>query len=161
MRRPYLVLLALCHLGCGDRDTTIDVTHDPCVALDVTSTAATPTQAAGIADAVGLWRAAGAPAIGGGGAGLPVVGGATIEVRFEDAAPAFHGLYDDETGIIFVNERITDPDVIRIVIAHELGHAFGLPHVDGRISLMNRGNLVTPPTAGDQHALETLWGRCE
>ena len=51
----------------------------------------------------------------------------------------------------------------RRVIAHELGHAFGLFHVPAseRISLMNPGNLTTPPTTADQAALAALWGSCD
>ncbi|MBA3393080.1 MAG: matrixin family metalloprotease [Deltaproteobacteria bacterium] len=141
--------------GCEARDTTIDRISDPCAALAVNATGATSTQRGGIADALVLWRGRGATALGTGGPA-----DATIEIRFEEAAPSFHGHYDDETGVIYINARITDPATLAIVVAHELGHAFGLPHVDDRISLMNRGNLVTPPTEADEHALAALWGRC-
>jgi len=48
-------------------------------------------------------------------------------------------------------------------VAHELGHAFGLVHVpqSERTSLMNPGNISTPPTVEDQAALAALWGTCE
>ena len=86
----------------------------------------------------------------------------TLRVRFEAASPPFHGLYDDETGIVYVNSAIEDLAPLSIVIAHELGHAFGLPHVEiaERDSLMNPGNLVIPPNDADRAAIEALWGRC-
>lgn len=143
--------------GCtgGGGDTTIDLTHDACAPLAlVTAAAATELQLAGIADAQALWRDRGAPALG-------LRAGATLEVRFERAAGNFYGLYDDESGLIFINQQITDPSVLSIVIAHELGHAFGLPHVTDRISLMNPGNRDTPPTDEDQRALAALWGECQ
>jgi predicted Zn-dependent protease len=48
------------------------------------------------------------------------------------------------------------------VIAHELGHAFGLVHVspDTRPSVMNPGNTTVAPNDGDRAALEALWGTC-
>lgn len=105
-------------------------------------------------DAQALWRDRGAPSVG-------LRADTTVNVVFEQAADAFHGLYDDSNGVIYINTAITDPQVLSIVIAHELGHAFGLPHVSGRPSVMNPGNLSVPPNEADAAALEALWGRCE
>jgi predicted Zn-dependent protease len=69
-------------------------------------------------------------------------------------------VYDDETGIIYVNDGLTDPDQLAIVIAHELGHAFGLPHVPGHDSVMIKGNLTLVPTAADAASLAARWGAC-
>lgn len=105
-------------------------------------------------DGEALWRDRGAPAIG-------RRADATVNVIFEDAAAAFHGLYDDTRGVIYINNDITDPQVLSIVIAHEIGHAFGLPHITDRPSVMNPGNIRVLPNEGDTAALEALWGRCE
>lgn len=107
-----------------------------------------------MSDAQALWRDRGAPAVG-------LRADTTVPVVFEEAADAFHGLYDDTAGVIYVNTALTDPRELSIVIAHELGHAFGLPHVTGRASVMNPGNLTITPNASDQAALEALWGNCQ
>jgi hypothetical protein len=134
--------------------------HDVCAPIALTVSQPTDVQRAGIDGALVLWRDHGAGT-------LSMVDGiaagtASIELRFQEAALPFHGLYDDETGVVYINRRIEDLTPLSIVIAHELGHAFGLPHVDfaERSSLMNPGNLVTPPTDADRAAVEALWGRC-
>lgn len=85
-----------------------------------------------------------------------------IAIRFDDAAEAFHGVYDPASATITINRALTDRATLAIVIAHELGHVFGLAHVPAatRASLMNPGNLATPPTDADQRTLEALWGTC-
>lgn len=85
-----------------------------------------------------------------------------IGVRFQDAAGAFRGLYDVETGVVFVNRRLVSERARAITVAHELGHAFGLAHVAAgeRVSLMNPGNIVTAPTRQDVSELQALWGDC-
>jgi hypothetical protein len=139
--------------GGGGGDDTIDITHDVCTPLDVLTSFPSDAQATGISSALDLWRVRGAPFVG-------QSGDATIEVRFERAALSFHGLYDDENGVIYINSEITDPSAMSIVIAHELGHAFGLGHITERTSLMNPGNLAMPPNAEDEAALQALWGHC-
>ncbi len=151
-------LLAAC---TAPSDSTIDITHDACAPLALAASNASELQLAGIADGIALWRERGVT-------GLDVamfdasVPAAVIPVEFERAPAAFHGLYDDEVGTIYLNDQLADRRQLAIVLAHELGHAFGLPHVAAseRTSLMNPGNLSTPPTDADQAALEALWGRC-
>ena len=142
-------------IGCGtDGDTTINIQHDACAPLALVSAAATDTQRTGMSAAQTLWRDHGAPSLG-------LRAGATLEVRFNDAAAAFHGLYDDESSVIYINNQITKDDVLAIVIAHELGHAFGLQHVTDRESVMNPGNLRIAPNESDAAALAAMWGACE
>lgn len=121
----------------------------------VADASASSVQTDGIAGAMALWRDHGAAALG-------AANGASLEVKFELATGAFHGLYDDRSGVIYVNERLTDPTTLSIVLAHELGHAFGLHHVspDERPSVMNPGNLDIAPTDEDRRTLEALWGVC-
>lgn len=151
------VLVAACS---GSSDHTIDVAHDVCAPIALTARSASTGQLAGIDGALASWRTRGAATV-----AMSESSGdaAAIDIRFEAAALAFHGHYDDETSVVYINNAISDPSALAIVIAHELGHAFGLSHIAAaeRRSLMNPGNLVTPPTEGDQQALEARWGPCD
>ncbi|HEU4734481.1 MAG TPA: hypothetical protein VFT22_41610 [Kofleriaceae bacterium] len=135
--------------------------HDACAPLAIAVAAATPAEQAGIDGALALWRDHGVSAFD---AALPpeAVPEPAIDIGFADAAAVFHGVYDPAADRVLINRDLTDPVTIAIVIAHELGHAFGLVHVSPatRISLMNPDNLVAPPTDADQQAVEALWGRC-
>jgi hypothetical protein len=146
-----VLALAACSTESG---ATIGLTHDACAPLALVSTTASTQQLTGIQAAETLWRDRGAPALG-------LRAGATLEVRFESASGAFHGLYDDDQGVIFINTQIADDTTLAIVIAHELGHAFGLVHVTDRDSVMNPGNLTITPTLDDQAELARLWGACK
>jgi len=145
-----MIVLAACG---GASQGEIARTYDPCAPITLDTTGATAEEASGIAGGVALWRAAGVT-------GFDTSAGETIGVRFQTAAPAFHGFYDDTAGVVYVNTDVVDPSELAIVVAHELGHAFGLVHVQDRTSLMNPGNVTTPPTDGDRAALAALWGAC-
>ena len=144
--------------ACGADQTTTYVARDPCAPLALTAPAATADELDGIAAARALWRDRGVAAF----EPAASASGSPIAIRFDDAAEVFHGVYDPESATIAINRAITDRAALAIVIAHELGHVFGLAHVAAvtRISLMNPGNLATPPTDADQHTLEALWGAC-
>lgn len=150
-----LAVLAACS---GSDPSASAVAHDPCVPLAVQAPGATSEQQAGIADALALWQGRGVTAF-----ASEDAAAALITIRFESAADTFHGLYEpDEADILINRDLASDRTPLSIVIAHELGHAFGLVHVDPaiRLSLMNAGNLVTPPTEADQRALAELWAAC-
>lgn len=158
-------MLRVCALAlvaaCGGAESASVEAHDACAPLALHVAAPTAIEAAGIGDALALWRDRGITAMTLGDA----PGADGLNVRFADAADTFHGVYDPPSASILINRDLTTgrtPDQLAIVIAHELGHVYGLVHVDRdeRSSLMNPGNLSTPPTDDDQRALEALWGTC-
>lgn len=146
-------LLAAC---ASNEGAPIELTHDACAPLALVADAPTPLQSAALEGGQKLWIERGIASLG-------RRAGATIEVRFEPSSTAFRGLYDDHEGVIYINSEITDERVLSIVVAHELGHAFGLPHVPAseRVSLMNPGNISVLPTDEDRAAITALWGTCE
>jgi hypothetical protein len=146
-------------VACTGSDPSY-VARDPCVPLEIAASPANPVERDGIDGAIALWRGRGVMAFESG-TGVPSSAPA-IEVRFATAGAVFHGVYEPESNSVVINRGLTDPAMVAIVIAHELGHVFGLAHVAAtqRPSLMNPGNLVTPPTDDDQRALEALWGAC-
>ncbi|MCA9678796.1 MAG: hypothetical protein H6709_01020 [Kofleriaceae bacterium] len=161
MRPCALALLATVTaapaVGCAAPDDgVLDTTFDVCAPL-VLEGDATPAQQASLDQAQQLWRDRGAVGLGVAGADA-----ATLPVVFAPGAAVFHGYYDDEAGVLYVNAGAFAGDSRAITIAHELGHAFGLWHVDAgeRLSVMNPGNLTIAPTEDDQRAIEALWGRC-
>jgi hypothetical protein len=148
--------------GCTstDSDHQLDIVFDVCQPVAVIAPTADGPRLDAIDRALGLWRERGVVA-----ATLetaPVEGVPTLEVQFADGSALFHGIYEDELGIVIINNDVTNPDTLAIVVSHELGHAFGLWHVshDERASVMNPGNLGTAPTSGDGIALTDVWGPC-
>jgi hypothetical protein len=94
--------------------------------------------------------------------GEPAAGEQEVSIVFQEAAEMFHGLYDDEHGVVYINLKLTDDHQRAVTLAHELGHSLGLLHVDpaARVSVMNPANLVVEPNAGDADELVALWGEC-
>lgn len=131
-----------CASACGvETDTTIDITFDACAPVAI-AMPSDDLRASAVSHAFALW-------------GIERVDGDGLGLVFEDAAEAFHGLYDDEHAVIYINAKITDPEALAIVIAHELGHAMGLPHLAGA-SVMRAGNTTIAPTAADLARLGCL-----
>jgi Zn-dependent peptidase ImmA (M78 family) len=138
-------------------DDRLDVIFDVCEPLVVAPAAdASAEEIASIDVALDQWNRLGESRL----TRDETAGAARLPIEFEPAASAFHGLYDDEVGVVFVNRNLTDPHQRAITISHELGHAFGLWHDDARPSVMNPGNLSIEPNAGDRDALTALWGDC-
>jgi len=147
-------------IGCSGSpaDQHLDIVFDVCAPIAVVAPDATLEQRAGIERGVDLWRDRGVTTL----SLDAAIDAPSVEIQFDDAAANFHGIYEDEIGVIFVNRDLTDLDALGVTVAHELGHAFGLWHVDvaERLSVMNPGNLSITPTDGDQLALTEVWGSC-
>jgi hypothetical protein len=150
-------VFALSSAACSeDPSATAPFAHvvDACAPIALTSTAS-GAELASIAQASQLWTAVGVT-----GPGQPDAT-ASVAVAFVPAPPSEFGFYDDIDVELEISDSLTDAQR-GIVIAHELGHAFGLVHVPAteRASVMNVGNLSIVPTAGDQLAVAALWGDC-
>ena len=138
---------------------------DPCAPLSLLLDPAAPAPRAGaVATGAALWndRAFTRLAVDSSGA-ANLTGGAQVVLSFQRAAVASHGLYDPAIATIFLNVDLDgDAHALAVTVAHEVGHALGLPHVapSRRPSVMNPGNLRVEPTSEDAAALEALWGPC-
>lgn len=154
-------LLGACS-GPADDGALFAVTFDPCEPVVLAPVDASADELASLEAAAAMWSEVGIGTVSVSTA-LPAGGGGAqhIPVHFEDAAPAFFGFYDPDRGILYINDQMDDHLGRSITAAHELGHAFGLRHIDARASIMNRGNLETPPNEQDAAAIAELWGSCE
>jgi hypothetical protein len=147
-------------VGCGQAasDAPFETVYNPCRPLVVEAQAGVdPQESASLDAAIELWNAVGPLKL----TREPVADAPTIPVYFEDGAAFMHGYYSDELGTVTVNHQLSPREHI-ITLAHELGHAFGLHHVERetRRSLMNPGNLHTGPTPADVKRLMGLWPEC-
>src|SRR4051794_418352 len=114
--------------ACSGNDSSAHAVFDPCAALVVHAATETDVQRDGVADALGLWRARGVTAFDGEPAAEAALAGASpvMAIEFADAAPTFHGVYDPEGARVLINRDLTDRAQLAVVVAHELGHVFGL-----------------------------------
>lgn len=166
LRSSWILSLALFG-GCagGPQDTTLDIVSDVCEPTAVIATSdVNQDQLDSIDAALVMWASLGFDrfrlAVGEEAADAPEQ--QRIAIEFDDAAEVFHGLYDDERGVVYINRALSDDHERAVTIAHELGHAFGLLHVSSgaRVSVMNPANLVVEPNDGDAAELVALWGSC-
>lgn len=125
------------------------------VALDAEVTA---EQVESVASAITMWNGLGVTSL----TLESRPGSAMVPVRFKAAPAAFHGVFDPELGEVLINTELSDPAQRAVVVAHELGHGMGLPHIteSTRRSVMNPGNLTESPTRADAEALAAQWNHC-
>lgn len=153
-------LLSLAVAACGAPNEAIVTVYSPCAQVTVApAEGTTADQTQSVARAIELWNALGLTRL----TLEASAANATIPVTFQDGPAPFYGLYQDEAGDVVINQKVEDPATATVVIAHELGHAMGLVHVDPyeRKSVMNLGNLAQGPTAEDGAALSLLWNHCQ
>lgn len=168
-----LFLLFICGCAKAEPDNFIDIVFDPCDSISIDAQAiSTDEQYQAIQDSIRMWNdLLGASIklhVPGPYSEFPLTKNVfledadrTIPVVFDKAAEAFRGYYDDENGVIYINDRLAKEN-IAFTLAHEIGHAFGLFHIeeDVRISVMNHGNMTIAPNLDDAADVEKLWGRC-
>lgn len=153
---PLLALAVLASCAPADGDSVLDITYDPCEPTVLAAAGDTsPRHLAALERAIELWNAVLDTRL----SIEPEPGATALPVRFEDAAPFFHGVYEDEIGEVIINSRL-EGDALDVTVAHELGHAFGLWHVSARSSVMQPGNLEVAPSAEDAEAVASHWPSC-
>ena len=154
--RYFFLSASLAFIGCGSPDDTIDIVFDPCQPLTVATDSSDLRVRQSIEEAAALWNELA-------GTRLSFAETGSITVGLKPAPPAYFGLYDDERGVIIINENIADDRARTITLAHEVGHAMGLVHVkkdSERRSVMVPGNTETPPGDFDLQTLTAIWGAC-
>lgn len=158
---PVLILSVVAS-ACGAQDDDITLTFEPCEPLVLEPAAnASLEERQSIEDAAEMWNLYGTR--------ISLADAEeeeeaeTIPIEFEDAAPMFFGVYRDEMGDVVINDNIDGRYKRAIVVAHELGHAFGLEHVEHneRPSVMVPGNADVGPTDSDANVLQQMWPNCE
>jgi hypothetical protein len=150
-----VILVAMALAACGTGPSGPALTFDPCQPVAIGAPSVTADQRASIGDAFTLWSTVGI-------ANLAMSDSPEVTIVFKAGSTIEFGFYDPTTATVYVNTEVTDPTQRAIVLAHELGHSFGLVHVPvaTRPSVMNPGNLTVAPTQGDTAALAAIWGSC-
>ncbi len=137
-------------------DATIGLVFDPCGSAVAVAQDASAAELASVDAALTGWNEAAELSL----QRIDPSSNEAVTIRFEPTLPALFGHYDDADGSILINRTIEDDWSRTIVIMHELGHAFGLTHIEGEASLMSPGNRSVAPTARDVERLRALWDRC-
>src|SRR5262245_28437840 len=126
-RLRHVVLVVSLACACSPADEVAETVFDPCsttAIAPVTGTAAEEVQS--IEDALQLWAEV-----------LPVHAEVALEeapapalvIEFESGKTFYRAMYWDSLGLISISRDRLQPEDYAIALAHELGHAFGLPHI--------------------------------
>lgn len=151
-----LILSPLLLVACA---SGVDTSFDPCSPLTIVpGSELRPQERESIQSAIDAWSTV-----------LPTEitvsadpgDGPILYINFDEDS-FYRAIYFDKVGEIWINRKRLEEDDFALAIAHELGHAFGLLHTaaDERVSVMNVGNLATPPTLEDARAVSELWEAC-
>lgn len=127
------------------------ISYSPCSTVMLRPAAdTTPAELQSIAAAITLWGEVGREVL----TLSELAEAEQVPVQFREAPALFHGVYEPSSGVVFVN-RVLVGEAREITVAHELGHALGLPHIAAsvRSSVMNPGNLSVRPTPEDHAQL--------
>jgi hypothetical protein len=151
-------LVGLLAAGCENDPTHFEMVFDPCAPLVLEpDDRMSGDQLASVELAIDMWNQVAE-------VGLslePIQGARTMPILLT-GTEVYYGRFDDQAGAIWVADKLTDQRVRAVVLAHELGHAFSLYHIDPseRVSVMNEGNRHVAPDSGDREALARVWGDC-
>ena len=168
---PVLFLAALAAFatlpGCtSSGNETAETVFDPCSPLQIAlSASVTDAERAGVDAAIAAWNAQLPTQI------VSIADEALYRQtpRADDVLPiefatkfGLRAAYFDKTGVIIVSSELLAPEEYGVAIAHEMGHAFGLPHIDPKVraSVMNVGNTTVAPTVEDAAEVAALWPSC-
>jgi hypothetical protein len=157
VKRCYLAA-ALAVSACATNQD-VETTFDPCSPLAIAVDSPHADDTAVVTAALAAW-----------GRVLPVQATATasapvsgeLTVRFLDGEQPVRGVYWDAIGVVEISRDMLEPRAYPVAVAHELGHAFGLVHVDAadRPSVMNVGNTTVEPTPEDAALVIAKWPSC-
>lgn len=155
--RPSSIACVPLLAACAD---SIERTYDPCSPLTLSVDAEiSEAELGGVEDAIAAWADV-VPVrftIGSGAQAADV-----LPIRFEPGDTFYRAIYWDGLGQIAISRDRLAPEDYGIALAHEMGHAFGLHHIElaDRVSVMNVGNLEHSPTAADAALIEARWDAC-
>jgi len=160
VQRLHPVVVGLVFVTACAANEEVETTFDPCSPLEIVVTSDHVEDVEAVKAALAAWARVvpvGDVAVT---PGTPAAG--QLTVRFLDGEQPVRGMYYDSVGLVEISRDMLAPEVYPIAVAHELGHAFGLLHVEAstRASVMNVGNTTVEPTEQDAIEVIAKWASC-